>query len=323
MLILDVPIEPLPMRYSEQWASWFRDGFLLRGHDVEQVLGGTSRRGIRTGAFLDCYDTTRWKATQLVELASKLEALPQGKRVTVFVHDGWFPGIEALAYIRDIAGLDLRIAAYMHAGSYDSTDLLGELGCARWAEGHERGWLSLYDAVFVGTNYHRTLLASRGDVSKVHVVGNPVAVGQEPAKVREPLVVWPHRLTPDKNPRALDALRGRYGSRLVVTQEQKLVKADYYALLSQAACVVSAAWHENFGIAMVEAAARGCVPVAPDRLAYPEMFGTLYQTEAEMFSQIDQALETCEAWSGATWLRSRYAPARVVQRVVERLEKWA
>ncbi len=49
-------------------------------------------------------------------------------------------------------------------------------------------------------------------------------------------------------------------------------RRDYVQALRQADVFVSTAGHEFFGIAAVEAAACGAVPVLPRRLAYPEVF---------------------------------------------------
>jgi glycosyltransferase involved in cell wall biosynthesis len=51
-------------------------------------------------------------------------------------------------------------------------------------------------------------------------------------------------------------------------------RAEYQAALSASDVAVSTANHEFFGIAMVEAVAAGCFPLAPCRLAYPEVLGT-------------------------------------------------
>jgi len=47
-------------------------------------------------------------------------------------------------------------------------------------------------------------------------------------------------------------------------------KSDYLSALDNSQVVLSTAHHEFQGLAMLEAAARGCIPLAPDRLAYPE-----------------------------------------------------
>lgn len=47
---------------------------------------------------------------------------------------------------------------------------------------------------------------------------------------------------------------------------------EYLALLRRAHVVISTARHEFQGLAVMEAALRGCVPLVPDRLSYPEFF---------------------------------------------------
>ena len=46
---------------------------------------------------------------------------------------------------------------------------------------------------------------------------------------------------------------------------------DYKAILQGAHVVLSTALHEFQGLAVLEAAACGCVPLVPDRLSYPEL----------------------------------------------------
>ena len=49
-------------------------------------------------------------------------------------------------------------------------------------------------------------------------------------------------------------------------------KEEYYRILSEADFVVSTADHEFYGIAILEAAVSGAIPVLPQRLSYPEIF---------------------------------------------------
>lgn len=115
-----------------------------------------------------------------------------------------------------------------------------------------------------------------------------------------PLVVWNHRWEHDKNPQAffeaLDALmdrgisfrlallgerfrkapeafllaRDRYGIRLV-QYGYVSSREEYLDWLKQGTVVVSTAFQENFGMAVVEAIRCGCIPLLPERLSYPEL----------------------------------------------------
>ena len=128
-------------------------------------------------------------------------------------------------------------------------------------------------------------------------VGRPGLANPEPGP---PLIVWNHRWEFDKNPTdffgALDAMIGRgldFKLALLGKNFQKVPKpflaakeelADrivcygfeksrgaYRDWLRRGTIVISTARQENFGISMVEAIRHGCLPLLPDRLAYPEI----------------------------------------------------
>ncbi len=118
--------------------------------------------------------------------------------------------------------------------------------------------------------------------------------------VDPPLIIWNHRWEFDKNPddffdtldailkRGLDfrlallgenfqkvpkpfiAAKERLGDRIVCYGYEKSRKT-YLSWLKKGAIVISTAHQENFGISMVEAIRYGCLPLLPDRLAYPEI----------------------------------------------------
>lgn len=115
-----------------------------------------------------------------------------------------------------------------------------------------------------------------------------------------PVIVWNHRWEEDKrplafartllhlaehgrdfrlillgpveqvHPRALELIRERLGGRILRDGPAK-TRREYIGWLRRADIAVSTAAHENFGYAMAEAMAAGAVPLAPRRLAYPEL----------------------------------------------------
>lgn len=114
------------------------------------------------------------------------------------------------------------------------------LWCARWE--HDKNPELLFDALH--------LLDQRGLEFRLSVIGERFA----------------------DQPPCFAAAHDWFKNRVVHWGYQPTREA-YVAALREAGVFISTADHEFFGIAAVEAAAAGCVPVLPKRLAYPEVFG--------------------------------------------------
>ena len=148
-----------------------------------------------------------------------------------------------------------------------------------------------------------------------------------------PLVLWNQRWDHDKNPQAVFSalaalaqsgvrfrlalagenqrhgtaqslwVRDALGSRIV--HEGFLPREDYLQLLLRSDVVASAADHEFFGIALVEAMAAGAIPVLPDRLSFPELVKPAWHAEAlygegELRSRLQRTLTEFERAERAT-----------------------
>ncbi len=145
-------------------------------------------------------------------------------------------------------------------------------------------------------------VAAKTSVMPVGVELSDIRVGSvndRRSQIKPPLVLWSHRWDHDKNPRAVFASLVKLADqgvpfRLAIAGENERVdpreflevqdqladriehagfleRSDYCSLLEQTDVVVSAAHHEFFGIAMIEAMVAGAVPVLPNRLSYPEI----------------------------------------------------
>lgn len=51
----------------------------------------------------------------------------------------------------------------------------------------------------------------------------------------------------------------------------------YRVVLGSSHVVLSTSWHDFQGLSVLDAVARGCVPLVPDRLAYRELFSECYR----------------------------------------------
>jgi glycosyltransferase involved in cell wall biosynthesis len=143
------------------------------------------------------------------------------------------------------------------------------------------------------------------------------------ATTSQPLVLWNHRWEYDKDPatffRAIYALAQEaiesngpdFGLVLLGesfrNQPEEFLEArerlpdrivhfgyaedaeTYARWLWQADIVVSTAWHEFFGAAVVEACYCGCTPILPRRLSYPELIPTAYH-DACLYDDFDGLL---------------------------------
>jgi glycosyltransferase involved in cell wall biosynthesis len=170
------------------------------------------------------------------------------------------------------------------------------------------------------------------------VVPVPLELRDEPPTIERcqvksgPLVVWNHRWEHDKNPEAFFLALGELSARgilfrlavcgqrfrrepaifaeaharlrkHIVHWGQLQKRCDYEALLGRADIVVSTAVHEFFGVAMLEATHLGALPLVPDRLAYPELFGRefLYENDRDLVERLAAA---CERYAAGTPLRA-------------------
>lgn len=276
MRVFGVPIEPLEERYSVDWRTYFASRT-----DVE-IEGQPLTDKIEQGRFLDVHSTNHFKSSQVQTLVRLLHEGQIKNGDWVFFHDLWFPGLETLAYIRSAVGPKFFIAGCLHAGTWDPWDFLSQREMHRWARGFERSIFDIANLVFVATSYHRDLLAKTfgDDVvrRKVRVTGFPIYPKGPMVSLcekEEGLVVFPHRLDPEKQPALFDSLAEvgkNEGLRFVKTKEVCVNKEQYYELLKRADFAVSFAQQETWGIAMQEALFAGAIPVVPDALSYREMY---------------------------------------------------
>jgi len=126
----------------------------------------------------------------------------------------------------------------------------------------------------------------------------------------EPVLVWNHRWEYDKGPTQLlyvllELKKRGFAFKLNLIGQQFrswpgefdqiknifskelnhygfIEEADqYYEIISSSSMILSTAIHEFQGVAVLEAVARGCIPVVPDRLVYKEIFPEVFRYKSD------------------------------------------
>lgn len=295
MRIINVPIEPYEERYTQQWYDWFE--YYLKDKDHITVLGEPLTDKVEVGSVLDVYGTHHYKYTQLAKI---VKLIREGEIKTgdiIFFHDLWFPGLEGLAYIRDMSGINFQIRGVLHAGTWDENDFTFKNGMRYWGEHIENGWLAFVDKIYVGSQYHKDLIIQSQQVAehKIKVTGLPFDSKEvcriKKGKGKENIIVFPHRLEEEKNPHLFDTLKKVLEPHLenwqfIKTKDVCTTKEEYFELLSKAKIAVSFAEQETFGYAMLESISNHCVPVVPNQVSYSTML--LY--EDYRYNSFDQCL---------------------------------
>lgn len=286
------PLEPEPMRYSEYLDEQITNHFHANACQVYRYETGLSfeqkASKLPAGQFLNAPKTIFWKMRQLAQLAENYRTGVVQDGDTVFLSDLWCPGIEAIRYLDFFTQKRVRLIGLLHAGSYTDTDFVRQL--ERWAGPQENVWFDIFDRIIVFSEFHRRDVLQKRLISADKIIVSRLPIQVDRIKLlskdkKSPTVVFNGRLCDEKQPHLFQKLehdvrdvlvRTRcpfYGDlKFVSTQLNQFTKEEYYQLLGQSAVAVSFALQENFGIAMIEAAVAGCVPVVPNRLAYPEFY---------------------------------------------------
>jgi len=292
--LIFVPIELMEERYSQQWFYWFQEYFTKNKYNVTYILPKSGiETTIRQGQFLDVINTNKFKAEQLQMICELFNVNQIDSETTFLFMDAWFPGLEMLAYIRNALNIPFKIVGMLHAGTWDPYDFLTQKGMRTWAQPLEYSWFKILDTICVATQFHKnlikdTLYDSRRHTTfetdrvakKIKITGFPIYPDFVKPMTKENLIIFPHRLAPEKNPHLFKRLMEKYNFEKEFEEPYKLLftkdfcnsKKEYYALLNKAKIAVSFANQETFGIAMLEAALCGCYPIVPNRLSYIDLY---------------------------------------------------
>jgi hypothetical protein len=255
------------------------------------IVGDGTPHETTPGAFINFAETNRWKSEQAIRLARLFANGDVATGDRVLFTDAWNPVVLQVKYMADLLGIRIELHGIWHAGQYDPQDFLGRLIPNKsWARATEEALFHALDRNYFATRFHRDLFldgvfgAEPVDVADKlvlsgqpheHMVRHLGALAREcTAEAKENLILFPHRLAPEKQYAIFEDLASSMPDyTFVACQETPLSKAEYHALLRRSKLVFSANLQETLGISMcIEAPLTLNVPLSPDRLSYGEIF---------------------------------------------------
>lgn len=287
MRVFVIDLEPLAQRYTTEISRFLPLQIEKYANEVgvrvsvERISGNQTGGDTTSGAFFNFAENIGYQSQQTAKVASLFESGRVKKDDGFLFLDAWHPGVLAARKLADLVGPRVRIMGLWHAGSYDPNDFLGRIKDRRWLSSFEVAVAEALDASFFATKYHlqlfqtKLIAAPNSDLCRVGFPFEylPYALSDYDATPKENLIVFPHRLAPEKQPEIFRDLASSFPDyKFVCCQDQKLTKHEYHSLLGKARMVFSANLQETLGIGVYEGLLCGAVPFVPDRLSYNEMY---------------------------------------------------
>ncbi len=279
--IIFVPQYPTPNRYQEWWVTKFPEEFKKAGFDVH-VLGSNKiyemkmTRG-QLSMFSPIHAAIELECAQIDEYMN-MELRDDD---ILFVADISFPGFFCNSLFHKQTD---KMFAFCHATSLNYKDYFEKVRNPKFSV--ENAYASMFNIIFVGSKYHQDKLGWQNTV--VTCLPFPPFLPQKNIKKHE--IVSASRPTPQK----VDL----YLEKDVESKFSKIIRKDtrtweeYFEFLSESTVLLITSHEDTFGYQIVDAIINGCIPIAPNRCAYPELLQReyLYDSKEELFKIIDSAL---------------------------------
>jgi len=272
-----VPAYPATMRYQ----SWFFSEFpkeLRKGFDRVVVIGEQYLKGHTVhdhdhSMFSARNQAIEFETRQIEEYLS----LPINKDDFLLLLDlsfpGFFPGV--LYHKRP-----RHCFAYCHATSLNHLDYFERDRHSKSLV--ERGHSKLFTRIFVGSQYHKQKLGWRN----VEVIGLPLPpfkTYSSEEKIYD--IVSVARPCEQKVTSEIETeVERKFGK---IERRQFYSWDQYYRFLGQSKVLLISSREDTFNYSILDAVLNGCVPVAPNKLCFPELLPANY-----LYSCADDLVES-------------------------------
>lgn len=298
--IFVVGLERLENRYTCEWYDHIPNMLENiaknkgKNYDIVIVNGDEVDTTAQPGSFLNFGATNIFKSAQLSAIANEFHIGKIKPGDKFLFTDAWNPTVLSVKYMSELMNIPIHISGLHHAGSWDKHDFLGRLNNKNWIKLTELSMFEAFNTNWFATDFHYSMflenmfdndilsLSKRDkllETKKVGITGWPMeymkkTLSPYTTSTKKQQVVFPHRLAPEKQLEIFKDLEKELPEyNWVVCQEKNLTKKEYHSILGESKIIFSASLQETLGISTCqEGPFANCIPMAPNRLSYSEIF---------------------------------------------------
>ena len=291
--MLIVPQLPIKNRYTSNFAGMWHEKLKELGVD-SQLSHQQEPQRLGEKYFTNVHNAIQFELTAL----SNLMNMADTDNKILFL-DIDFPGIcTPFVQAFKLLNPEIECYGYLHAGSWCNGDVWKD------TEGkfeQEATMMLTFDKIFVATDYHKKKIDNvfGHGWNNVKIVGFPFYQQDLHEEAGGTLTFE------DKDLIFINGRMEQSNKELV----QNIVKAfqaetytsaaikdrkDYLDMLQSSKVCISLKTEETFGLGLVEAVAMDCLPLVPDKFAYPEVIDNescRYQNESGLMYKLEQLMK--------------------------------
>ena len=292
--LIFVPQLPVRMRYPEWWIKQFPNNLIDYFDQVLTLDGGVPSQMVEESIFADPKSAIKFELRQ-IDQYMRTHIQPND---VLLLADISFPGLFANALFHKPAP---KMYVMCHATALNKHDYYWGFDYDYYSKFLvELGQMELFNTVFVATNYHRRKIRDEASEYQGPLHMETIALPPPPFKPRPGKriydVVSVARPTKQKVTKSLEDI---VESKYPITRRRSKSWENYYKFLGQSKILLITAKEETFGYQVLDAVLNGCIPVAPNRLSYPELlppeylynFPTVYKEGDDILEVVERAFD--------------------------------
>ena len=277
-----MPQYPTSMRYQEWWYWKFEREFKNRGYEVHTLGSGKLmelqlKRG--DAEMFSPIDTAiEFECMQINEFMS----MDIDDNDILFLADISFPGIFSNVLFHKRTKY---MYAFCHATSLNFQDYFSRHTPMKFPI--ESAHSKMFRKVFIGSQYHQEKLGW-GNTVITYLPYHPFITQSTTEKKYD--IVSASRPTPQKVDLKLEKkVEMKYSP---IVRKEFDTWDDYFEFLRQSKVLLITSNEDTFGYQIVDAVTNDCIPLAPNRCAYPELLPKeyLYNSDEELYALINRCL---------------------------------